>query len=466
MADPGPFLDAALQELRTLFAERFSTAAALRERHGQDESYHRGHPPDAVVFARTTAEVAAAVAICARHRVPIIPFGVGTSLEGNIAALQGGVCIDLAGMNRVLEVNTDDMDARVEAGVTRKQLAAHIKDTGLFFPVDPGADATLGGMAATRASGTTTVRYGTMRDNVLDLAVVLPDGSIISTGTRARKSSAGYDLTRLFIGSEGTLGIITEVHLRLHSVPQAVTAAVCSFPSLKAAVATAAQTIQLGIPVARVEFLDELEMRAVNAFAKLSYPVQPTLFFEFHGSRQSTAEQAEMVAAIARENGASRFEWADKPEDRSRLWKARHDALYAAMALRPGSRAMITDVCVPMSRLTECVLETRADIDCSELVAPIVGHVGDGNFHVLILVMPDDAAEIERAAALNDRLVKRALAMGGTCTGEHGIGFGKIGYLECERGGGIVVMRAIKRALDPHELMNPGKIFCPEVVSR
>lgn len=459
MTDSPASVAAALHELKEQFGDRLSTAAALRERHGQDESYHPAHPPDAVVFVNNTQEVAAVAALCTRHRVPIIPFGAGTSLEGNIAALQGGVCIDLGGMNRILEVNTDDMDARVEAGVTRLQLAAHIRDSGLFFPVDPGADATLGGMAATRASGTTTVRYGTMRDNVLGLTVVLSDGRILTTGTRARKSSAGYDLTRLMVGSEGTLGIITEVHLRLHSAPQAVTAAVCSFPSLGAAVATAAQTIQMGIPVARIEFLDELEMRAVNAYSKLSYPEQATLFFEFHGSEHSAAEQAETVAAIAAENGAGRFDWASKPEDRSRLWKARHDALYAAMGLRPGSRAMITDVCVPISRLAECVLETRADIDQSGAVAPIVGHVGDGNFHVLILVMPGDAAETERAAALNDRLVMRALAMGGTCTGEHGIGSGKIAYLQREQGGAIPVMRAIKQALDPFGLMNPGKIF-------
>ena len=459
MTDSPASIAAALDELKALFGDRLSTAAALRERHGQDESYHPAHPPDAVVFVNSTQEVATVAALCTRHRVPMIPFGAGTSLEGNIAALQGGVCIDLGGMNRILEVNTDDMDARVEAGVTRLQLAAHIRDTGLFFPVDPGADATLGGMAATRASGTTTVRYGTMRDNVLGLTVVLSDGRILTTGTRARKSSAGYDLTRLLVGSEGTLGIITEVHLRLHSAPQAVTAAVCSFPSLAAAVATAAQTIQMGIPVARIEFLDELEMRAVNAYSKLSYPEQATLFFEFHGSEHSAAEQAETVAAIAGENGAGRFDWASKPEDRSRLWKARHDALYAAMGLRPGSRAMITDVCVPISRLAECVLETRADIDQTGAIAPIVGHVGDGNFHVLILVMPGDAAETERAAALNDRLVMRALAMGGTCTGEHGIGSGKIAYLQREQGGAIPVMRAIKLALDPYGLMNPGKIF-------
>ncbi len=456
------FDPAALDELRSLLGERVTTAAALRERHGKDESYHPGHPPDAVIFPSSTDETARAAAICARHRIPIIPFGAGTCLEGNIAALEGGVCFDLSAMKRVLELNAEDMDARVEAGVTRSELAAQLKDTGLFFPVDPGADATLGGMAATRASGTTTVRYGSMRENVLGLTVVLADGCVIRTGTRARKSAAGYDLTRLFVGSEGTLGIITEVQLRLYGAPQAVSAAVCPFPTLEAAVVTVAQTMQLGVPVARIELLDELEMRAVNAFSRLSYPEQPTLFFEFHGSAAGTSEQAETVAAIARENGAGRFEWAQKPEERSRLWKARHEALYAAMALRPGSRAMITDACVPISRLAQCILETRSDIERSGMTAPIVGHVGDGNFHVLILVMPGERGEIERAAGLNDRLVRRALAMGGTCTGEHGIGSGKIGYLESEHGPGVAVMRAIKRSLDPHGLMNPGKIFVQE----
>ena len=459
MAVPAAALASALEELRALFGDRLTTAKALLERHGQDESYHLPHPPDAVVFAQSTAEVVAAVKVCVRHQLPITPFGVGTSLEGNIAALHGGLCIDMSTMNRVLEVSTEDMDVRVEAGVTRKQLAAHIKDTGLFFPVDPGADATLGGMAATRASGTTTVRYGTMRDNVLGLTIVLPDGSVVHTGTRARKSSAGYDLTRLFVGSEGTLGIITEVHLRLHSVPQSITAAVCPFPTIEAAVATAAQAIQMGIPVARIEFMDELEMRGVNGYAKLSYAEQPTLFFEFHGSDEGAKEQAEMVEAIAAEHGASQFEWAAKAEDRTRLWQARHNALYAAMSLRPGCRAMITDVCVPISKLAQCVVETRADIEATGVIAPMLGHVGDGNFHVLILIMPGDTAEIERAGALNDRLVKRALAMGGTCTGEHGIGYGKMDYLLSEQGDAVKLMRTIKNAIDPLGLMNPGKIF-------
>ena len=459
LASSGAALDAAIGEIKAALGERASTSAALRERHGQDESYHPPSPPDAVAFPDTTAEVSRIAAICSRYRVPMIPFGAGTSLEGNVAALHGGVSIDLTGMNRILEVNTDDMDMRVEAGVTRKQLNNQLKDTGLFFPIDPGADATIGGMAATRASGTTTVRYGTMRDNVLGLTVVLSDGRIIRTGSRARKSAAGYDLTHLFVGAEGTLGIITEIQLRLHSVPPAITSAVCAFPTLDNAVNTVIQTIHMGIPVARIELLDELEMRAVNLFSKLSYPERPTLFFEFHGSEAGATEQAEMVGEIARDQGASEFQWANRPEDRNRLWQARHDALYAARALRPGAKVMITDVCVPISKLARCILETRADIDASGLIAPIVGHVGDGNFHVLIIVMPDDPAEVTRATALNDRLVARALDAGGTCTGEHGVGYGKIRYLEGEQSSAIGTMIAIKKSLDPFNLMNPGKIF-------
>jgi len=455
----GELKDVVLAELRSLLGDRVSTARALRERHGQDESWHAPHAPQAVAFPETTDEVAAIVRVCARHRVPIVAFGVGTSLEGNIAALSGGVTIDMGRMNRVLAVNADDLDCRVEAGVTRKQLNAWVKDSGLFFPVDPGADATLGGMTATRASGTTTVRYGGMRDNVLGLTVVLSDGRVVRTGTRARKSAAGYDLTRLMVGSEGTLGIITEVQLRLYGVPQAITAAVCPFETMAGAVETVIRTLQSGIPVARIEFVDEVQMRGINLYSKLAYPEKPTLFFEFHGSEAGTTEQAEAVGEIARELGGPAFDWAKRPEDRTRLWQARHDALYAALALRPGAKGMITDVCVPISRLAECLAATRADIDASGFVAPIVGHVGDGNFHVLILVNPDDAAEIERASALNDRLVRRALAFGGTCTGEHGVGYGKMGYLEEEHGESLHVMRSIKRALDPLNLLNPGKIL-------
>ena len=448
-----------LQELMQLLGERVTNSPASCMRHGQDESYHAPFPPDAVAYPTSTEEVAAIVKICSSHRVPMVPYGVGTSLEGHIAALRGGVCIDMGRMNRVIEVHADDMDARVEAGTTRKQLNSHLRDTGLFFPVDPGADATIGGMAATRASGTTAVRYGTMRENVLGLTVVLADGSIVQTGTRARKSAAGYDLTRLFVGSEGTLGVITEIGLRLHPVPQATTSAVCPFATLEGAVNAVMLTIQSGIPVARIELLDEVQMRGVNRYSKLDYPLQPTLFFEFHGTEAGAAEQAQMVGEIAREHGGLEFQWAAKPEDRSRLWQARHDTLYAGMSLRPESRALVTDVCVPISQLAGCVLETRRDIDTSGFIAPIVGHVGDGNFHLLILVDPNNAAEIERAMALNTRLVNRALGMGGTCTGEHGVGYGKIEFVEREQGAGMSVMRTIKTALDPFNLMNPGKIF-------
>ena len=445
--------------LAAQLGERVSTNRSIRERHGQGESYHPSQPPDAVAFPKSTEEVAAVVKLCAEYRAPVIAFGTGTSLEGHVAAVRGGVCIDLGDMDKVLEVNADDLDCRVQAGVTRKALNAYIKDTGLFFPIDPGADASLGGMAATSGSGTMAVRYGTMRDNVLGLTVVLADGRVIRTGTRARKSSAGYDLTRLFVGSEGTLGVITEVALRLHPVPRAISAAICSFPSLADAVNTVILAIQSGIPVARMELLDEVMMRGVNAFSRLAYDERPTLFFEFHGTEASVAEQAEMLGGIAREHGGVKFEWAIRPEERSRLWTARDNTLYAGMALRPGSKALITDVCVPISGLAQCIVETKQDIESSGLVAPIVGHVGEGNFHLLILVKPGDHGDLQRAEALNERLVRRALAMGGTCTGEHGIGSGKIAFLEEEHGHAVGVMRLAKAALDPHNLMNPGKIF-------
>ncbi|MCL4798620.1 MAG: FAD-binding protein [Burkholderiales bacterium] len=445
--------------LAPLLGERLSTNPAVRERHGQGESYHPSQPPDAVVFPQSTEEVAEIVRLCAKHRTPVIAFGTGTSLEGHVGAVRGGVCIDLGGMNRVLEVNVDDLDCRVQAGVTRKQLNAYVKDTGLFFPIDPGADASLGGMTATRGSGTMAVRYGTMRENVLGLTVVLADGRVIRTGTRARKSAAGYDLTRLFVGSEGTLGVITEIALRLHPVPQAISSAVCAFPALADAVSTVITAIQSGIPVARIELLDDVMMRGVNAHAGFDYAERPTLFFEFHGTEAAVAEQAGMLGEIARERGGLGFQWATRPEERSRLWQARDNTLYAGMALRPGSKALITDVCVPISRLAECIVETRRDIDASGLVVPIVGHVGDGNFHLLVLVKPGDAGELARAEALNERLVHRALAMGGTCTGEHGIGAGKIAFLAAEHGESVAVMRAVKAALDPQNLMNPGKIF-------
>ena len=411
-----------------------------------------------MVYATSTEEVSDIVKVCARRQVPVIPFGTGTSLEGHVAALKGGVCIDLMQMNEVLAVNVEDMDCTVQAGVTRKQLGEHLRDTGLFFAVDPGADASIGGMAATRASGTNAVRYGTMRETVLALTVVLADGRIIRTSRRARKSSAGYDLTRLFVGSEGTLGVITEVTLRLVGIPEAISVAVCAFPDLAAAVNASITTIQAGVPVARIEILDDKQMEAINKFSKLDYPEAPTLFFEFHGSEAGVVEQVETVEAIADDFGGSDFQWATKAEDRARLWQARHDAFYAAMALRPGSKGYATDVCIPISRLAECIVETRKDIEESKLLAPIVGHVGDGNFHLVMVLDPDDPDEMARAKALNERLVMRGLAMDGTCTGEHGVGYGKIDFLVAEHGEAVSVMRTIKTALDPLGIMNPGKI--------
>lgn len=451
--------DDLIEALRGIVGDRLSTTETVLEQHGHDESYHSSHPPDAVVFPQSTGEVSRIVGLCAERRVPVIPFGAGTSLEGHVAALNGGVCVDLMGMNEVIRVNAEDMDVTVEAGVTRKQLNEHLRDTGLFFPVDPGADATLGGMAATRASGTNSVRYGTMRENVLALTVVLADGRVIRTSRRARKSAAGYDLTRLFVGSEGTLGVMTEVTLRLHGIPEAVSAAVCPFPDLVSAIDTAIRTIQTGVPVARIELMDEVQMDAINRHSNLNYPVQPTLFFEFHGTEAGVVEQAETVHAIAADFGASEFQWATEAEDRDRLWKARHDAFYACLALRPGAKALTTDVCVPISRLAECITETRRDIDETGLLAPIVGHVGDGNFHVLVLMDFADADEVAKAKAFNERLVARALAMDGSCTGEHGVGYGKIEFLTAEHGEAVGVMRALKMALDPLNIMNPGKII-------
>lgn len=417
-------------------------------------------PPDAVVFAQSTEEVAATVMLCHAHKVPVIAFGTGTSLEGHLLAVRGGISIDLSQMNRVLAIRPEDLDATVEAGVTRKALNAALHDTGLFFPIDPGADASLGGMAATRASGTNAVRYGTMRENTLGATVVLPDGRIIKTGTRARKSSAGYDLTRLFVGSEGTLGIITELTVRLHPLPEAISSAVCAFPSIGAAVDTVIQTIQLGIPVARIEILDALSITAINRYSKTNLRETPTLFFELHGSPAGIAEQTKTLQAIAADQGGMDFEWANKAEDRSRLWQARHDAYYACLNLQPGARAITTDVCVPISRLADCIAETRADLEASGLTAPLLGHVGDGNFHMLILVKPDDAMALAKAQAFAQRLAERAIAMDGTCTGEHGIGLGKRKYMALEHGeDALSVMRAIKQAIDPDNLMNPGKIL-------
>jgi D-lactate dehydrogenase (cytochrome) len=447
-----------LVSLRQLLGDRLSTSPAVCAHHGKDESYHPPHAPDAVAFAHSTEEVAAIVKLCADHQTPVIAFGTGTSLEGQVAALAGGVCIDMSQMNRILRVNAADLDASVEAGVTRKQLNEHLRDTGLFFPIDPGADASLGGMAATRASGTNAVRYGTMRENVLSLTVVLADGRVIRTARRARKSAAGYDLTRLFVGSEGTLGVITEVTVRLYGIPEAISAAVCAFPSIEGAVDTVILTIQSGVPVARIELLDECQMAAINKYSKLDHKVAPTLFFEFHGSPAGVAEQAETVKAIASEHGGDDFRWATTSEERSKLWQARHDAYYAALALRPGSKGWATDVCVPISRLAECISETKRDLAQSPLPYALVGHVGDGNFHLVFMIDPDRSEEVAEASRLNDRMVARALAMEGTSTGEHGVGYGKMDFLIAEHGEAVSVMRTIKKALDPDGILNPGKI--------
>ena len=451
-------VDTAVGVLRQRLGERISTSAAVREQHGRDESHHAAHAPDAVAFPRSTEEVAEIVRVCAGYGTPVIPFGIGTSLEGHVAALRGGVCIDLGGMNEIVRVSVGDMDATVQAGVRRKQLNEHLRDTGLFFPIDPGADATIGGMTATRASGTNAVRYGTMRDNVLALTVVTADGRVVRTARRARKSAAGYDLTRVFVGSEGTLGVITEITLRLYGIPEAVSAAVCSFPGIEGAVDTVIETIQMGIPVARIELLDELQMEACNRYSDLEYPVAPTLFLEFHGSEAGVAEQAETVQTLATGNGAGDFQWATRTEDRNRLWQARHDAAYAALALRPGAGMWATDVCVPLSRLAECIRETREDLAESFLMAPLVGHVGDGNFHLVFLFDPDDGRERAEVERLNERLVSRSLALDGTCTGEHGVGYGKLDFLTAEHGEAVSLMRDIKKALDPGNIMNPGKI--------
>ncbi|WP_420633146.1 FAD-binding oxidoreductase [Candidatus Palauibacter sp.] len=445
-------------ELEQLLGDRFTTAEAMRRQHGEGESFHANQPPDAVVFPQSTEEVSAIARACHRHDVPMIGFGAGTSLEGHVAALRGGVTIATSGLTRLVELNPEDMDCRVEAGMTRKGLEEHLKGTGLFFPIDPGADASLGGMAATGASGTTTVRYGTMRENVLGLTVVLVDGTVIRTGGRARKSSAGYDLTRLFLGSEGTLGIITEVLVKLQGIPEAIASAVCSFPTLADAVDAVIYAIQTGVPVARVELLDEVQMDAVNRYSDFDYPVRPTLFFEFHGTAAGVEEQSGEVAEIAKELGGTDFAWATLAEERSRLWAARHEAYYASLALRPGSRGWATDVCVPISTLAECLLKTREDIDAEGLLAPIVAHAGDGNFHVLFIIDPDDAEEMARAKRVNTRMIEQAIAVGGTCTGEHGVGFGKIPYVRAQHGEAVDAMRSIKEALDPKGLMNPGKV--------
>jgi len=452
-------VEAAVGQLAARFGNRLVTSTAVREQHANTTTWVTNEPPDAVVFPQSTEDVQQIVRICAAHRVPVIAFGTGTSLEGQINAPHGGICIDLRDMNRVLAVHAEDLDCVVEPGITRKALNEQLRDQGLFFPIDPGADASLGGMAATRASGTNAVRYGTMKDNVLALKAVMANGEVIKTAQRAKKSAAGYDLTRLFIGAEGTLGVITELTLKLHGIPEAIASGVCPFPSVEAACNATIATIQTGIPVARIELLDALQVKACNAYSKLSLPEQPMLFLEFHGSTASVAEQSEAFGEIAREQGGGPFDWATRPEDRSRLWQARHDAYWAGRGLRPGIQAVATDVCVPISRLAECVTATQADIAASRLTAPILGHVGDGNFHLTLLVDLDDRDEVERAAGLCERLVERALAMEGTCTGEHGIGQGKMAYLADEHGEpALDAMRALKRALDPQGIMNPGKI--------
>jgi len=451
--------DNLIEALRGIVGDRLSTGLSVREQHSQDLSFHYGAPADVVVFAQSTEEVSSIVKICAARKVPIVPYGAGTSLEGHLAALEGGVSIDLSGMDKIIAINQGDMDATVQAGVTRKQLNQHLHNTGLFFPIDPGADASLGGMVATRASGTNAVRYGTMRESVMALTVVKADGSIIKTGTRARKSSAGYDLTRLFVGSEGTLGIVTEVTVRLHGIPESMLSAVVSFHDIETAVNTVIQTMQMGIAIARIEFLDEVQMAAVNSYSNLDYPEQPTLFLEFTGTETTVREQVQLVEDLCDDNGGGDFRWAEKQEDRNALWQARHDAAYAAMALRPGAKPWFTDVCVPISNLAECILETRKDIDDSILIAPILGHVGDGNFHLGLLINPDDEQEFAAAEYINRRMIQRAIDMGGTCSGEHGIGYGKKEFMEAEHGAALDVMRDIKRTLDPDNIMNPGKVF-------
>jgi D-lactate dehydrogenase (cytochrome) len=450
---------AALSALKSLLGSRATDAASVREHHSHGESYHAPAAPDVVCFPRSTDEVVEIVTISRQFQLPIVPFGAGTSLEGHVHALRGGITISMREMNRVLRVSPEDLDATVEAGVTRMQLNKAIGNTGLMFPVDPGADATIGGMAATRASGTTAVRYGTMRENVLGVTAVLADGRIVRTGTRARKSAAGYDLTRLFVGSEGTLGVMTEVTVRLHPRPEAVSAAVCSFDSIRGAVDTVIATIQLGIPVARIELLDDRHLDAINRYSKTSYPVAPTLLFEFYGdSDQHVASQAETVQTLAAERGGHAFQWATRPEDRERLWDARHNAHYAALAMRPGCRSWSTDVCVPISKLSDCVVQTQTDHAGLAFPVLMVGHAGDGNFHLVYLLDPNSPEEHEQARQLNERMVARALAMGGTCTGEHGVGYGKMKFLEAEHGEGLSVMRDIKHALDPDNRMNPGKV--------
>ena len=452
-------LPGVLDRLKAQFGDRMSQGAEIRRQHANTTNWLPNEPADAVVFAQSTEEVADIVRLCAEARVPVIPFGTGTGLEGHVNAPLGGISIDLSGLNRILAVRAEDLDCTVEAGVTRHQINDHLRDQGLFFPIDPGANASLGGMASTRASGTNAVRYGTMRDNVINLTAVMADGSIVRTGGRAKKSSAGYDLTRLLVGSEGTLGVITELTLRLHGIPEAIAGGVCSFPTVEDACNATILTIQSGIPVARIELLDTLMVRATNDFAKLGLKETPHLFVEFHGSSASVKEQSELFGEIAASLGGGEFVWATRPEDRSKLWHARHEAYFAAKGLRAGASVVATDACVPISRLADCVAETTADIEQSGLIAPIVGHVGDGNFHVQLLIDIENAQEVAAAEHFVGRLNERAIAMEGTCTGEHGIGQGKRKYMKLEHPSGLPIMRAIKQALDPLGILNPGKIF-------
>jgi len=450
---------AAVAILKQRFGERAQTGQAIREQHGHTTTYVPTQAPDIVIFAQNTQDVQDVVRTCAEHKVPVIAFGAGSSLEGQVNAPAGGVSIDLTQMNRVLSVHAEDLDCVIEPGITRRELNEYLRDTGLFFPIDPGANATLGGMASTRASGTNAVRYGTMRENVLALKAVMPDGRLIETSKRVKKTAAGYDLTRLLIGSEGTLGIITELTLKLQGIPQAVSGGICPFPDVESACRAVIETIQMGIPVARIELVNKLQMEALILHSKLPYEAQPYLLVEFHGTETGVAEQAEIFGEIAAENGGGEFRWTNDPEERDRLWRARHDAYLASFLLRPGAKGVSTDVCVPISRLADCIAETEKDLAESGLIAPVVGHVGDGNFHLLLLLDTDDASEMERAEDFMDRLVKRALAMEGTCTGEHGIGQGKMKYLPMELGEATDYMRMIKKAIDPDNIMNPGKIL-------
>ena len=452
-------IETVLGVLKQRFGERFQTGQAIREQHGHTTTWIENQPPDAVVFPASTQEVADIVAVCAEHRVPVIPYGTGTSLEGHVNAPAGGICVDVSQMDKVLEVNAGDLDCRVQPGVTREALNTHLRDMGLFFPIDPGANASLGGMASTRASGTNAVRYGTMKDNVLALEAVMADGTVIRTGKRARKSSAGYDLTRLMVGSEGTLGVITEITLKLQGIPEAMSSARCSFPSVDAACRTVMAVIQYGLPVARIELLDALVVKALNGYSKLDLPETPMLLLEFHGTEASVVEQAEIFGALAEEEGGEGYTATTSTEERNKLWKARHDAYWAMLQLRPGAKAIATDVCVPISRLADCVGAAQRKAEELDLMAPIVGHAGDGNFHVSLLIDMEDAQEVARAAGYVSWLNDVAIEMEGTCTGEHGIGQGKKPYLRKELGAAVDVMVSIKRALDPKGIMNPGKIL-------